>query len=127
MDALYDDLLVDRFGGEQLAGLGQLCDGGVSRDWHRHHLHHHQRGGFDRRIVEERVYPDPSPSVDEQLALRAERSLLVQEEQERRMLQLTMGRNFGDRIDLFGMGIGEPRTSGVVARFPLVSVLEYDI
>lgn len=135
LGALHDGLAMDPFGGE-LAGFNHLRDGrnferfdqlrdrGRSRD---RHLVPHHRGGYDRRVIEERVYPDLGPNIDEQLAGRAERSLLLREEQQgRRMLQLTMGRNFVDRTDLYGMGIGEPVVPRV-ARFPLLSEVEYDI
>lgn len=137
--ALPDDRDLNIFGGE-IVGLGRRER---SRDrglLPRHHQHRHRH--FDRRIIEERAFEDLGPNVDEELAFRAERALVIQEDQRGRMMQFDMGhrcvdpldfrgRGMGERrldhLGVHGIGIGEPHAMARVGRFPLVEEVEYDI
>lgn len=111
LGALDDELELDLLCG----GLKDLGHSRERRDSADPGLMPHHHRDFGRRAIEERVYA--GPDVDE---------LLLHEERDRRMLQLRMGRNYGDHLAVHGIGIGEPMVprSG---RLPHISDREFDI
>lgn len=122
---IRDDLNID-IDGSGLAALGQVEIRGRSRDRLAVPDHH---GIVNRRLMPEGVCAgsdlDRRPSFGAR-PMNYGRSLLLREDQDSRMLQLTMEQSYMDPLELYGrrtggvMGLREPRA-------PLCSEVEYDI
>lgn len=122
---IRDDLDVD-FDGSELAALGRMDIRGRSRDRLAVPDYH---GTVNRRLMSEGVYGgsnlDRRPSFGAR-PMNYGRSLLLREDQDSRMLQLTMEQSYIDPLELYGRRTGDVMVLRE-SRAPLCSEVEYDI
>lgn len=127
-DDFQDDLDMDMdmgMLGDELAMFGPRRQRGRSRDGLMVPHHH---GGLGPHFLDEDAYPGPRLSLPDVHAERGrfERSLLLHEDRDSRMMHLTMGHSYVDPLDVYGMRAGE-LMAPLEARLPLSSEIEYDI